>query len=161
MLGLHYLAHSFLLIIGRVDFLQKKMKKLALIFIAVAFGSGVSFAQTTSKTSAKASEEKSVHSLTFDRMSNTVDEKEASVNRQALSIYELPDVVQEQLMYSELGGHTIVSITEIQPPFGHKATLQYELVLKDSEANAKNEPNLIVRFDEYGELISQKKAPVL
>lgn len=137
------------------------MKKLSLIFIAVAFGSGVSFAQTTSKTPATPSEEKSVHSLTFDRMSNSIDEEEASVNRQALSIYELPEVVQEQLMYSELGGHTIVSITEIQPPFGHNATLQYELVLKDSTAKAKNEPNLIVRYDEYGELLSQKKAPVL
>lgn len=136
------------------------MKKIYITFLAIAFGTGVAFAQTTPQDDFAPADE-SVHELTFDRMSNRPDEEEEE-ELNTISIYELPESVLEQLKYSELGGHTIISIIEVHARSASDAPLQYELVLQERESADPAEPTLVVRYDQFGELLSQKKeeAPV-
>lgn len=136
------------------------MKKFALTFVAVAFGSCVAFAQTTPQADI-ASTENTVHTLTIDKMSNTAEERVEKADRRALSVYELPEMVLEQLKYSELSGHTVLSVMEVQPLSGDDVSLQYELLLQDGSTQTTAEPRLLVRFDEYGELVSQKEVSLM
>lgn len=131
------------------------MKKIALTLVALAFGSCVGFAQSAPQKDT----EDSFHTLTIDRMSNQIAEDDED-GRTQISIYELPETVQEQLKYSELAGHTIVSVTEVQP-LAEGAPMQYELVLLEETENTKAEPALVVLFDEFGELLSQKEESTL
>ena len=136
------------------------MKKIALTFVALAFGSCVAFAQSTPQASV-ASTENTVHTLTLDKMSNRVEERAEKADRRALSVYELPEMVLEQLKYSELAGHTVISVMEVQPLSGDDVSLQYELLLQDGPTQTSAEPRLLVRFDEYGELVSRKEISLM
>ena len=137
------------------------MKKIALTFVAIAFGTCVGFAQSTPQTDIN-STENTVHALVVDRMSNKSQTQAAE--RRAISEHDLPETVVEQLQYSELAGHIILSVTEVHPEFGNNEPVEYELVLQDRPAQSTTnisltEPNLLVRFDEYGEKLSQEKVP--
>ncbi|WP_224994457.1 hypothetical protein [Cesiribacter sp. SM1] len=127
------------------------MKKIALTLVAVAFGMGVGFAQTTPQKDL-ASTENTVHTLTFDNMVDRLEDGE----RRTISVYNLPETVMEQIKYSKLAAHTIISITEVASQ-SDKNSLQYELVLQESENGAADEPNLVVRYDAYGELLFQRE----
>ena len=135
------------------------MKKIALTFVAVAFGTCVSFAQSGPQTDIN-STENTVHAVVMDNMSN----KPQAAERRAISEHDLPETVVEQLQYSELAGHIILSVTEVHPQFGNNEPVEYELVLQDRPAQSTSnisltEPNLLVRFDEYGEKLSQEEVP--
>lgn len=129
------------------------MKKIALTLIAVAFGSSIALAQSTPEQGL-ASIEKTPHTRTLVKMSDRVEEK---AERRTISIYELPETVQDQLKHSALAGHTIVSMTEVQAPYDDEAPLQYELVLQEDAGQTLTEPGLVVRYDQYGELLSQQE----
>ncbi|AHM60282.1 hypothetical protein D770_10125 [Flammeovirgaceae bacterium 311] len=125
------------------------MRKLALTFVAIALGTCVGFAQTNSPQDL-ADTDNTVHTLTFDRMVDKLEDGE----RRTISVYALPETVMEQIKYSKLAAHTIVSITEVQSQSGDDG-LQYELVLQEGDATA--EPGLVVRYDQYGELLSEQE----
>lgn len=125
------------------------MKKLALTFVAAAFGMGVAFAQTSTQKDLAATEN-TVYTLTYDRMVDKLEDGE----RRTISVYALPETVMEQIKYSKLAAHTIVSITEVQAPAGDDG-LQYELVLQEGDAGAA--PGLVVRYDQWGELLSEQE----
>lgn len=129
--------------------------------MAFAFGSSVVFAQSSPQSDIT-STEKTVYTLTIDKMSNRPEEEEAG--RRAMSVYELPEIVLEQLKYSGLAGHTVISVAEVQPQLGDEGSPQYELILQDRPAQTTTEsnltePNLLVRFDAYGEVNYKKEIP--
>lgn len=85
------------------------MKKIALTFVAVAFGSCIAFAQTNPETE----ETKTVNteeSLTIDRLSDKPEE----AGRRMMNIEELPEAVQQALKDGEFKGWQVVSVTEVQ-----------------------------------------------
>ncbi|EMR01499.1 hypothetical protein [Cesiribacter andamanensis] len=126
------------------------MKTIVLSIFFVGLGSISAFAQTTPN---KAAAEEGVYTLTMDRMSATVEE----ADRRSISTTKLPERIVEQLKYSPLAGHAIVGATEIMPPFGEEEDVQYELVLQESRPGKSG--LLLVRYDFFGKLISQKEVP--
>ena len=133
------------------------MKKIALTLVAAVFGISVGFAQSTPQVKV-ASAENTVQALKIDKMSNQLEE----ADEQTMSVYELPELVLEQLKYSELAGHTVISVREVQSETDDKDTASlYELVLQDKASEAVAEPNLVVRFDEYGEMVFRKELPMM
>jgi hypothetical protein len=129
------------------------MKKIALTLVALAFGMGVGFSQTTPQQDLASTENtvNTVHTLTFDKMVDRLEDGE----RRTISVYNLPETVMEQIKYSKLAAHTIITITEVASSDDN--SLQYELVLQEDENGAADEPNLVVRYDQYGELLFQKE----
>lgn len=142
------------------------MKKIALTFVAVAFGSAVAFAQSTGQPAIETTEN-SVNTLTIDRMSNRLEEspvaEEEETGRRTISEFDLPELVVAQLKYSKFAGHNIMSVTEVQPRSGDDNTPQYELILQDDrlmQSTAKlSKPGLLIRLDQFGEIVYQKQVP--
>ncbi|WP_224994270.1 hypothetical protein [Cesiribacter sp. SM1] len=127
------------------------MKKTFLTFVALAFGMGVTFAQTAPQTeeTAAATEQ----SITVDKMSNKPEE----AGRRTLKVEELPAAVQQNLKGDEFKALKIVSITEVQPQEGSQAAaVQYEVAFAGDAA--ATEPTLVVFFDEKGNVASKNEA---
>jgi hypothetical protein len=130
------------------------MKKTALTFVALAFGMGVSFAQTTPQQE----EQEPVsteQTLTIDRLSNTLEEAE----RRSIAVEDLPEAVQEQLVNGEFSNFTILSAAQLQPVADAQVPgLLYEIAFADAEAEVAGQPGLLVYFDEEGNVVSRLQA---
>ena len=127
------------------------MKKTFLTFVAVAFGMGVAFAQTTPQVE---KQDAAKTELTIDRMSNKTEE----ASRRAMKVEELPTAVQTNLKGDEFKTFKVVSITEVKPQAGAQpAVVQYEIAFVDNAAPAATEPTLVVLFDEKGKVTSRQE----
>jgi hypothetical protein len=134
-------------------FAKPQMKTIFLTLFSIALGSSIAFGQTSPKEEPAA--EEGVYTLTLDRMSAPVE----AASRRTISALALPEMIVEQLKYSPLAGHTILGATEILPPFGEEEDLQYELLLQEPQPGTGKPAVLLVRYDFFGKLISQKEAP--
>lgn len=133
------------------------MKKFALTFVALVFGSGLAFAQSTPENNT-ATTENTVHPLTLDKLSNQPAEEE---DRRTISEWALPETVVEQIKYSELSGHTILRAMEVEVESEGNTSIQYELLLQDNISQEGAEPVLLVRYDKWGERLFQRPATTL
>lgn len=140
--------------------MMRMMKKMILTFVAVvavSWGAGTGFAQS--------SHQKDCDVITDSLEVQMDDSTAASMQAQEsrlLGVYDLPELVLEHLKYSDLAGHTIISVAEVPPRAGEDdAPLQYELMLHDSLSETAHGPLLLVRFDAFGELISRKEVPFM
>lgn len=125
------------------------MKKTALTFVALAFGMGVAFAQTTPQTEDKPAVN-TEESITTDKMSD----KPAEAGLRAIEVEELPAAVQESLKSDEFKDYTVVAVAEVQGQEGAAAGKFYQAALAQNEAT---EASLIVLFDEKGKAVAQKE----
>ncbi|AHM60903.1 hypothetical protein D770_13245 [Flammeovirgaceae bacterium 311] len=125
------------------------MKKIALTLVAVAFGMGVTFAQTTPQTDQDQSTEQSI---TVDRMSDTPSEEGRTI-----LVEELPTEVQENLNGEAFKDYTVISVAELQPQAGAQtAAVQYQVALVEKAAADVSKPSLVVLFDEQGQEVSRQ-----
>ena len=124
------------------------MKKTALTFVALAFGMGVAFAQTTPQTEDKPAVN-TEESLTIDKMSNKVEE----AARRAIKVEELPAAIQETLKSDDFKDFKVVAVAEVQAQAAapEAAAKQYEVALAQNDAT---EASIIVLFDEKGQVVS-------
>ncbi|EMR03519.1 hypothetical protein [Cesiribacter andamanensis] len=84
------------------------MKKTALTFVAVAFGTCVAFAQTTPVEEKKTTETQ--QGVTIDRMSNE-SEEDAMMGRRVIQKEQLPAAILEKLEADEFEDWKIASVT--------------------------------------------------
>lgn len=126
------------------------MRKTALTLVAVAFGMGVAFAQTTPQTDQDQNTEQSV---TVDRMSDTPSEEGRSI-----LVEELPAELQENLKGEAFKEYTVISVAEMQPQAGAAPTaaVQYQVALVEKTAADASQPTLLVLFDEQGQEVSRQ-----
>ena len=128
------------------------MKKTFLTFVAVAFGMGVAFAQTTPQTEEKPAAD-TEQTLTIDKMSD----KPAEAASRNMKIEELPAAVQKNLIDGEFKGYKVVSVAEVEGQEGAQAAgKQYQLAM--AEDAAATEATLVVLFDENGNIVSRTKS---
>ena len=126
------------------------MKKTFLTFVAVAFGMGVTFAQTTPQVEEK---DEAKTELTIDKMSNKPEEAAP----RAMKVEELPAAVQANLKGEEFKAFKVISITEVKPEAGAQpAVVQYEIAFVDKAAADATKPALVVLFDEKGKVTSRQ-----
>lgn len=124
------------------------MKKTALTFVALAFGMGVAFAQTTPQTEDQPTVN-TEESITTDKMSNNLEE----AGRRAIQVEELPAAIQEALKSDDFKDFKVVAVAEVQAQADapEAAAKQYEVALAQNEAT---EPSVLVLFDEKGQVVS-------
>ena len=122
------------------------MKKTFLTFVAIAFGMGVAFAQTTPQTE-KEPAVNTEETITTDKMSD----KPAEAGLREMKVEELPAAVQETLKGAEFNTYTVLAAAEVEGQEGKK---YYQAALAQNEAT---EPSLIVLFDEKGKAVAQKE----
>lgn len=129
------------------------MKKTALTFVAVAFGTCVAFAQTTPQNEKQ--ETKAAQTLTLDKMSD-----KPQANRKSLKLEELPAAVQANLKADEFKNFKILTVTEVQGGDATKPEMvQYEIGMLESTAEVVDVPSLLVLFDDKGKLLASTKVP--
>ncbi|AHM62270.1 hypothetical protein D770_20105 [Flammeovirgaceae bacterium 311] len=125
------------------------MKKTFLTFVAVAFGMGVAFAQTTPQTEDKPAVN-TEEAVTTDKMSNT----EAESGLRTIEVEDLPEAVQASLKGDEFKDFTVLAVAEVQSQEGaQSATKYYQAALAQGDAT---QPSLIVLFNEEGKAVAQK-----
>jgi hypothetical protein len=124
------------------------MKKTALTLVALAFGMGVSFAQTNPQTEEPATETE--QSVEKENLSN---EQPAAPGLKTITIGELPLQVQDALNNEEFGEYTVVAVAEVPKQEG--ATTQYYQAALAPEEGAK--PTLIVLFNDKGKAVARKE----
>lgn len=126
------------------------MKKTVLTFVAVAFGMGVAFAQTTPQTEEKKPAVNTEESITTDKMSNTP----AQPGLREMEVTDLPEAVQESLKSDEFKAYTVLAVAEVESQPGTPSTTKYyQAALGESETA---QPSLIVLFDDKGKAVAQK-----
>jgi hypothetical protein len=124
------------------------MKKTALTFVAIAFGMGVSFAQTTPQTEDKPAVN-TEESITTDKMSD----KPAQPGLRDMEVADLPAAVQESLKSDEFKAYTVLAVAEVEQDDATATSKYYQAALGESETA---QPSLIVLFDEKGKAVAQK-----
>ena len=129
------------------------MKKTALTFVAVAFGTCVAFAQTTPQTEEQ--KDKTEQTLTIDKMSNKPEE----AGKRIIKVEELPAAVQANLKSGEFKDFKLTSVAEIQPEAesAQPAAVKYEVTFLDNAPAAVADPKVIVLFDENGKVLSSRR----
>lgn len=133
------------------------MKKILFTWLALVFGATAALAQSIPGAEIT-TVENSQGTLVIDKMVHLPNEEEQHV----LHLYSLPEIVLEQLKYSELAALTILKVTEIAPPPAIRDALTlYELVLQNDAEEAIDEHLIVVRYNEHGKLISKKEVPLL
>ena len=126
------------------------MKKTALTFVALAFGTCVAFAQTTPQPEEKPAVN-TEETVTTDKMSNTSEE----VGLRAIKVEELPAAVQKSLQGADFKDMKVVAVAEVQGEQGAQAAGKFfQVALAQAEGA---EPSLIVLFDEKGKAVAQKE----
>lgn len=130
------------------------MKKTALTFVAVAFGTCVAFAQTAPQTEDQKNTN-TEQSVQTDKMSDKSEE----ADRRAMKVEELPAAVQTNLKGEEFKNFKILSVTEVKPKAGAEAAaVQYEIAMLENTAEVVDVPSLVVLFDEKGTLVARTQA---
>lgn len=107
------------------------MKKTALTFVAVAFGTCVAFAQTN-----PTQDDKTINTeetITTDKMSDVAEDEMAG--RRVLQVEELPEAVQASLQNSDFKDWEIVSVTELQAN-AHGQTTRENMANVEGQENA-------------------------
>ncbi len=128
------------------------MKKTALTIVAIAFGMGVTFAQTAPQTEEKPAVN-TEDSITTDKMSD----KPAENGLRTIEVEELPAAVQEALKGDEFKTYTVVAVAEVAGQEGSAAGKFYQAALAENEAT---QASLIVLFNEKGKAVAQKPIEV-
>ncbi|WP_224994398.1 hypothetical protein [Cesiribacter sp. SM1] len=125
------------------------MKKTALTFVAVAFGMGVAFAQTTPQTD---QQQNTGQSISVDKMSDKPAEA------RSMKVEELPAEVQANLKGDAFKDFTVISVAEVQSQAqtGTPAAAQYQIAMVEKSAAGATEPTLVVLFDEKGKEVSRQ-----
>lgn len=107
------------------------MKKTALTFVAMAFGTCVAFAQTN-----PTQEDQTINTeetITTDQMSDAPEDEMAG--RRVLQVEELPEAVQASLQSSDFKDWEIVSVTEMQAN-AHGQTTRENMANVEGQENA-------------------------
>ena len=126
------------------------MKKTALTFVAVAFGTCVAFAQTTPQKEEQ--KDNTEQSLTIDKLSDKPEE----AGRRQMKVEELPAAIQTSLKSDEFKNFKVLSITEVQPQAdAEPAVIQYEVAMLENTSEAVDVPSLVVLFDEKGKMLAR------
>ena len=124
------------------------MKKTALTFVAIAFGSCVAFAQTAPQTEDKPAVN-TEETITTDKMSAKPEE----AGLRTITIEELPASVQEALKGADFNTYKVLAVAEVQ---GQDAAAGkfYQAALAQNDAT---EASLIVLFNEEGKAVGRKE----
>lgn len=124
------------------------MKKTVLTLVALAFGMGVSFAQTNPQTEEPATETE--QSVEKENMSN---EQPAAPGLKTITLDQLPLEVQDALNSEEFAEFSVVAVAEVPKQEG--STMQYYQAALAPEEGAK--PSLIVLFNDKGKAVARKE----
>ena len=145
------------------------MKKTFLTLVAVGFGVSVSFAQTTAPEQGAELEQNQVQTEQAD---NIYQQDE---NRKEVEMSEVPVAVQDAFKNGQYSSYEVISIYEKEAEEGKK--YEFELAQSNAAENTETEvstedgmagietervsdrqPDVIVYFDENGQLLEEKEA---
>lgn len=125
------------------------MKKTALTFVAMAFGTCVAFAQTNPTQEDQTTNTE--QTITTDNMSDAPEDEMAG--RRVLQVEELPEAVRASLESSEFKDWEVVSVTELQAN-AHGQTTRENMANVEGQENAASGAENAAVFYEV-ELISK------
>ncbi len=120
------------------------MKKTALTFVAVAFGTCVAFAQTTPPQEDQTTNTEQT-TITTDKMSDAPADEMAG--RRVLQVEELPEAVQRSLQSGDFKDWKVVSVTELQANAVGQTTRENMANVEGQENAASGAENAAVIYE--------------